>query len=183
MNVLVTGGAGFIGSHLTERLLRDGHQVVVLDNEATGRRENVPAAAHYLKGNVARAEELEPAFAPLTLPSPPAAGGEGRVRGGLDAVCHIAGQVSLVRSFTDPVVDLRTNVEGTVNVLQMCLKYRVPRLLYASSMTVYGRTDILPTPETAACQPVSYYGITKYAGERYVHTTAERVDLDFPFRV
>lgn len=166
MNVLITGGAGFIGSHLTERLLGEGHQVVVLDNEATGRRENVPVAAHYLRGDVSRLEELEPAFA-----------------GGIDAVCHIAGQVSLIRAFTDPVIDLRTNVEGTVNVLQMCLKYRVPRLLYASSMTVYGRTFVLPTPEETACCPVSYYGITKYAGERYVHTTAERNDLDFAFRV
>jgi UDP-glucose 4-epimerase len=70
-----------------------------------------------------------------------------------------------------------------VNVLQLCLRYHVPRLLYASSMTVYGNTDILPTPEETPCQPVSYYGITKYAGERYVHTTAERVDLNFNFHV
>jgi UDP-glucose 4-epimerase len=166
MNILVTGGAGFIGSHLAERLVGEGHRVVVLDNEATGRRENVPAAARYLKGDVSRPDHLEAAFA-----------------GGLDAVCHIAGQVSLIRSFTDPMIDLRTNVQGTVNVLQLCLKYRVPRLLYASSMTVYGRTHTLPTPEEAPCRPASYYGITKYAGERYVHTTAERVDLDFDFRV
>src|SRR5262249_21377205 len=76
MNVLVTGGAGFIGSHLAERLVADGHRVVVFDNEATGRPENVPVAARYLKGDVSSLEELEPAFA-----------------GGLDAVCHIAGQV------------------------------------------------------------------------------------------
>lgn len=166
MRVLVTGGAGFIGSHMADRLAADGHSVVVVDNEFTGRRENVPSAARYLRGDVSCLDELEPAFAE-----------------GLDAVFHIAGQVSLIRSFTDPVIDLRTNVQGTVNTLQLCLKYRVPRLLYASSMTVYGRTDRLPTPETTPCQPVSYYGITKYAGERYVHTTAERVDLDFDFHV
>ena len=73
MNVLVTGGAGFIGSHLSERLLRDGHRVVVLDNEATGRRDNVPPEAHYLRGDVSRPEDVEPAFA-----------------GGLDAVFHHA---------------------------------------------------------------------------------------------
>jgi len=164
VNVLVTGGAGFIGSHLANRLAGEGHDVLVFDNEATGRRENVSAAACYIQGDVTRSADLERAFGT-----------------GLDAVCHIAGQVSLIRSFTDPVIDLRTNVEGTVNVLQLCLKYRVPRLLYASSMTVYGHTDVLPTPEEAPCQPVSYYGITKYAAERYVHTTAERVDLDFDF--
>jgi UDP-glucose 4-epimerase len=165
VNVLVTGGAGFIGSHLADRLAGEGHHVLVFDNEATGRRENV-SAAHYMQGDVTRPADLEQAFGT-----------------GLDAVCHIAGQVSLIRSFTDPVVDLRTNIEGTVNVLQLCLQYRVPRLLYASSMTVYGHTDVLPTPEEAPCQPVSYYGITKYAAERYVHTTAERVDLDFDFHV
>ena len=138
----------------------------MFDNEATGRRENVSAAARYIQGDVTRPADLEQAFGT-----------------GLDAVCHIAGQVSLIRSFTDPVIDLRTNVEGTVNVLQLCLKYRVPRLLYASSMTVYGHTDVLPTPEEVPCQPVSYYGITKYAAERYVRTTAERVDLGFDFHV
>jgi UDP-glucose 4-epimerase len=102
---------------------------------------------------------------------------------GLDAVFHVAGQVSLIRAFSDPVVDLHTNVEGTVNVLQLCLKHRVPRLLHASSMTVYGTGEPLPTPEEAPCAPISYYGITKYAAERYVHATAERTDLDFEFRV
>jgi UDP-glucose 4-epimerase len=139
---------------------------VVIDNESTGLRENVPAAAHYIKGNVSNRDDLEQAFAV-----------------GLDAVCHIAGQVSLIRSFTDPTIDLRTNVEGTLNVLQLCLKYGVPRLLYAGSMTAYGNTTVLPTPEDTPCEPVSYYGITKYAAERYVRTTAERPDLEFAFNV
>jgi UDP-glucose 4-epimerase len=166
MKILVTGGAGFIGSHVADRLIHEGHDVVVLDSEATGRRENVPTAATYVKGDVTRTEDLEPIFAQ-----------------GIDAVCHIAGQVSLIQSFTNPMLDLRTNVEGTVNVLQMCLRFHVPRLLYASSMTVYGPHHQLPTPETVPCKPISYYGITKYAAERYVHTTAERPDLDFEFRV
>jgi UDP-glucose 4-epimerase len=166
VKVLVTGGAGFIGSHLADRLVNEGHDVLVFDNEATGRRENVPAAARYITGDVTHPGELEQFFGT-----------------GLDAVFHVAGQVSLIRSFTDPVADLRTNVEGTLNVLQLCLRYRVPRLLYASSMTVYGHTDVLPTPEETPCQPVSYYGITKYAAERYVRTTAERVDLGFDLNV
>lgn len=166
MKVLVTGGAGFIGSHLADCLVAKGNEVVIIDNESTGRKENVSSEARYIKGDVTHLEELEPAFAY-----------------GLDAVCHIAGHVSLIRSFSDPVLDLRTNVEGTLNALRLCAKYRVPRLLYASSMTVYGSTEVLPTPEREPCQPISYYGITKYAGERYVHTTAERIDLDFDFHV
>lgn len=166
MKVLVTGGAGFIGSHLADRLLRGGHSVLIIDNERTGRRENVPPEAGYVKGDVSRVEDLEPLFA-----------------SGLDAVCHIAGQVSLIGSFTDPVTDLRTNVQGTVNVLQMCLKHRVRRLQFASSMTVYGNNGTLPTAEDTPGGPISYYGITKYAAERYVHATAARPDLDFPFDV
>ncbi|MCE9533151.1 MAG: NAD-dependent epimerase/dehydratase family protein [Planctomycetes bacterium] len=166
MRILVTGGAGFIGSHLTRRLLADGHEVSVVDNESTGRRENVPAAVRYTRADVTRPDELEPVFA-----------------GGFDAVCHLAGQVSIIRSFSDPVADLRTNVEGTVNVLRMCLKYKLPRLVYASSMTVYGDTRKIPTPETEPACPDSYYGITKFAAERYVHSTAERPDLGFNFNV
>jgi UDP-glucose 4-epimerase len=165
VKVLVTGGAGFIGSHMADRLVADGHEVVVYDNLATGLRENVPAA-RFVQGDVSQIEALEQAFS-----------------GGLDAVLHIAGQVSLIRSYTDPVVDLRTNVQGTLNVLTLCVKHRVQRLLYASSMTVYGSDVPLPTPEDSPCEPVSYYGITKYAGERYVHATAARRDLDFPFQI
>jgi UDP-glucose 4-epimerase len=166
VNVLITGGAGFIGSHLATRLVSLGHRVIVIDNEATGRREDVPAGAELVRGDVSQIAELEQLFA-----------------SGLDAVLHVAGQVSLIRSFTDPVVDLRTNVEGTVNVLRLCVAHKVPRLLYASSMTVYGRDGALPTPEDTPCAPISYYGITKYAAERYVHTTAERSDLEFDLHV
>ena len=166
MKVLVTGGAGFIGSSLVERLVEEGHEVVVLDNEATGQRENVSDSARFIYGDVIHRSDLEKAFV-----------------AGPDAVLHMAGQVSLIRSFGDPVLDMRTNVEGTVNVLDMCLKFRVPRLLYASSMTVYGNNATNPISETAFCCPSSYYGITKYAAERYVHATSERRDLNFDFQV
>lgn len=165
MKILVTGGAGFIGTHLCRRLLKDGHAVTVIDNEFNGRRENVPTGATFVFGDVTKLEEIELTFA-----------------AGFDAVCHLAGQVSIIRSFTDPVADLRTNVEGTLNILQMCVRHKVPRLIYASSMTAYGDARVVPTPESEPCRPDSYYGITKHAAERYVLSTAERPDLDFPFR-
>ncbi len=164
MRVLVTGGAGFIGTHLTNRLLLEDHAVTVVDNEFNGDRDNVPGAANFVYADVSRLAEIEPVF-----------------ENGVDAVCHLAGQVSIIRSFGDPITDLRTNVEGTVNILKLCLKHRVPRLLYASSMTAYGNCKTVPTPESEPCCPDSYYGITKFAAERYVHATAERPDLDFKF--
>lgn len=166
MKVLVTGGAGFIGIHLARRLLADGHEVVVVDNESNGELKLVPAGATVARGDVTKPEDLDPVFA-----------------SGLDAVCHIAGQVSIIKAFADPVADLRTNTEGTVQVLKLCVKYKVPRLLYASSMTLYGNAAKVPTAETEPCVPDAYYGITKLAAERYVHATGERPDLGFDFSV
>jgi UDP-glucose 4-epimerase len=160
--VLVTGGAGFIGSHLVEHLLARGDAVTVLDNLSTGTREYVPEDAEVIEGDVADREAVDSAF---------------RTRG-FDAVFHVAGQASIRLSYAEPETDLGTNVVGTVNVLRACIESGVPRLVYASSMTAYGEPELVPTPETVACVPVSYYGVTKYAAERYVHVTAERDDVD-----
>src|SRR5215207_3366274 len=111
MRILVTGGAGFIGTHLCRRLLADGHAVSVIDNESTGKRSGLPVGVAYTKGDVSRISEFEPAFAD-----------------GLDAVCHIAGQVSIIRSFSDPTIDLRTNVEGTLNALLLFMEHKTTRL-------------------------------------------------------
>jgi len=164
--VLVTGGAGFIGSHMADRLLADGNEVVILDNESTGTRANVPTAAHYIAGDVRNPEDVARAFDE-----------------GLDAVFQIAGQASTILSFDNPQNDLSINVGGTLNILQACLEHQVPRLIYASSMICYGHPEQVPISEDHPCRPVSYYGITKYAAERYVHATAARNDLDFDFQV
>lgn len=164
--VLITGGAGFIGSHLAEGLLAAGFEVVALDNEATGNRANLPAGAEFVRGDVREAAELDAVFAR-----------------GIDAVFHIAGQASIRVSFADPAGDLEVNTLGTIRVLEACLRHRVPRLLFASSMTIYGSQPITPTPESAPADPISYYAITKLAAERYVHATALRPDLGFDFHV
>lgn len=162
MRVLVTGGAGFIGGHIVEQLLAAGHQPLVLDNESTGTRANVPSGVPYLKGDVRNVDDVESAFAQ-----------------GVDAVMHIAGQASIRLSFLDPSADLNVNTLGTINVLQACIRHRVSRILFASSMTIYGNTPVVPISEDAPPNPVSYYAITKYAAERYIHTTTARTDLDF----
>jgi len=164
--ILITGGAGFIGGHIAELLLTQGHQVIAVDNLATGKRDNLPTGAELVTGDVTDLDLLDTVFA-----------------GGIDAVMHIAGQASISLSFANPAADLNTNTLGTVRVLQACIKHKVSRLLYASSMTIYGANPITPTPETAPADPISYYAITKYAAERYVHATALRPDLDFDFNV
>jgi UDP-glucose 4-epimerase len=160
--ILVTGGAGFIGSHLVTRLLAEGFGVTVLDNFTTGLREHVPSGADLLEGDVSDRDLVDDVFA----------------NGQFDAVFHVAGQASISRSFAEPDVDLSTNVLGTVNVLRGCLHSEVRRLVHASSMTIYGEPELIPTPEHVACVPVSYYGVTKYAAERYVHIAGASPDVD-----
>jgi len=148
----VTGGAGFIGSHLVERLLADGFVVTVLDNFATGAREHVAPDAALVEGDVSDRAFVDRLFASERF----------------DAVFHVAGQASIRLSFATPEADLSTNVLGTLNVVRGCLDSGVGRLVNASSMTAYGEPDLVPTPEGVPCVPVSYYGVTKYAAERYV---------------
>jgi UDP-glucose 4-epimerase len=162
MRALVTGGAGFIGSHLSDALLSSGCTVVVLDNESTGRAENVPDRATYVRGSVTDPNDVETAFAH-----------------GIDVVFHLAGQASTIRAFAEPEADLVTNVTGTLNIIAACIRHRVPRILYASSMTVYGHPETLPINEEQPARPISYYGVTKYAAERYLMATAMRADLGF----
>jgi UDP-glucose 4-epimerase len=160
--VLVTGGAGFIGSHLVDALLARADDVVVLDNLSTGSRDNVHAEAELVEGDVADADAVRKAFALRPL----------------DAVLHIAGQASIAKSFDEPERDLRVNVVGTLNVVEQAIASGVPRLVHASSMTAYGEPRTIPTPESEPCIPVSNYGVTKYASERYVHVAGARDDVD-----
>jgi UDP-glucose 4-epimerase len=159
--ILVTGGAGFIGSHLCEALLARGDHIVSVDDLSTGSAAYAPAGVELVEVDVADADALHPVFAGARF----------------DAVLHIAGQASIATSFANPGRDLRANVVGTLNVLQECVAAEIPRLVYASSMTVYGEPPVVPTPEDVPCRPVSYYGVTKYAAERYVHVTGAREDV------
>ena len=143
-------------------MLSEGHEVYIIDNESSGSHYNVPEKSNYYCGNINKLSDLEKVFSK-----------------NIDAVYHVAGQVSLIDSFINPIHDLRTNVEGTVNIINMCLKYKISRLLYASSMTVYSDDEAKPFSELARCEPISYYGITKYAAERYIFNTASRIDINF----
>ncbi len=163
---LVTGGAGFIGSHLVDRL-KDTYNVHVVDNLATGDKTFVPKNIPLYIEDVRNKDKV---FSIVQKVKP-------------DIIFHIAGQASNINSFSDPHFDIDVNFKGTVNVVLAALAANVTRFLYASSMTAYGHPDSLPVSEKHSCKPVSYYGISKYAAERFVHATAARTDLINPFNV
>jgi UDP-glucose 4-epimerase len=151
MRVLVTGGGGFIGSHLVERLLRDGHAVRVLDSFVTGQRENLEALgeAELIEGDVQSFERVHNASRDC------------------EVVLHQAALPSVPRSIADPLMTNVVNVTGTLNVLLAARDNNVRRVVYASSSSVYGMTLDLPKRETMAAQPISPYAVSKLAAEGY----------------
>ncbi len=165
-HILVTGGAGFIGSNFTDELINKGYKVTVIDNLSTGLKENINKKAIFIKGDVKKPEDIEKCF-----------------KKKIDVIFHIAGCASTIKSFHDPAADLFTNVLGTINIINAAIKFKVTRLLYASSMTSYGVPDSIPIKETMSTKPISYYGITKYSGERYCLATGLRKDLPFKLNV
>jgi len=163
MRALVTGGGGFIGSHLVERLLSDGHEVCVLDNFATGRRENlVPVAEHVrvIEGDV---QSYERAHAAVL---------------GCEVVFHQAALPSVPRSIQDPLTTNAVNVIGTLNVLLAARDAGVRRVVFASSSSVYGANRQLPKQETMAPAPMSPYAVGKLAGEGYCRSFDEVYGLE-----
>lgn len=151
-HVLVTGGAGFIGSHLVDRLLNDGHEVIVLDNLATGRLENL--AQSNSKGrlsiyqvDITDFDKILPYFRDV------------------EWVFHIAALADIVPSIQHPLRYHRANVDGTIAVLEAARSNGVQRFIYAASSSCYGIPDELPTPETAPIRPMYPYAVTKYIGE------------------
>jgi UDP-glucose 4-epimerase len=154
-SVLVTGGAGFIGSRLADSLLGDGYDIVVADDLSSGKRENVPTGALFLELDLSRREDL------AKLPDRPYAG-----------VLHLAGQSSAKRSFDDPVLDFDANAMSTLLLAQWSLEHGVPVLVHASSMGVYGEGGPEHISEDAPTIPISYYGASKLAAEQLLAVAA-----------
>ena len=152
IKVLVTGGAGFIGSHLVDRLVQEGNQVIVIDNLSTGKRKQVNKKAQLYKMDI-RSKRIERVFRkerPLI-------------------VVHLAAQMNVRLSTEDPVFDADVNILGTLNLLEHAVKHGVRKVSFASSGgAVYGEQEVFPAAESHRTDPLSPYGISKLAGEKYL---------------
>jgi UDP-glucose 4-epimerase len=165
VRIVVTGGAGFIGSHIADRYVSEGHDVVVVDSlwsHGGGRRENVASQSSFVHMDV-RDEDLARVFADFKP----------------DVVCHHAAQHSVAISSRDPKYDAAVNVSGLINVLEAAVKSGARKVIYASSGATYGTPDHFPIDEKTPQRPESPYGITKMVGEHYLRFFKNEHGLDF----
>lgn len=165
MNILVTGGAGFIGSHVAEAYLAAGHEVTVVDNLSSGKREQVPAGAKFSQVSIEDAD-MESVF----KSSPKV----------FDVVNHHAAQIDVRKSVADPKFDAHVNILGSLQLLECCRKYGVKKVIFASSGgTMYGECDQQPGREDKAPEPISPYGVSKLAVEHYLRFYEKIYSLDY----
>lgn len=148
--VLITGVAGFIASHLARRLIAEGYKVTGADDLSSGNLANVPSSVDFIQGDLAERTTIS------QLPND------------CRFILHLAGQSSGEISFDDPVADLQKNTISTLNLVRFGIETGAERIVYASSMSVYGAVPDAPTPETHRCAPLSCYGVGKYASESYL---------------
>lgn len=162
MNILVTGGAGFIASHIVDAFIENGHNVTIIDNLTTGREENINPKAKFYKADIR--DDLTRIFE----------------EGNFDVVNHHAAQIDVRRSVLDPIFDAGVNIIGTLNLLQNSVKFGVKKFMFASTGgAVYGEQDYFPADENHKQQPLSPYGISKLAVEKYLYFYKEVLGLKY----
>lgn len=153
MNILVTGGAGFIGSHVADALINAGLEVTIVDNLSTGVKENLPSKALFIEQDICE-PDIENVFK----------------EGNFDAVYHLAAQIDVRVSVRDPLYDIRVNVAGSVGLLDLARRFGVNRFIFASTGgAIYGEQEDFPASETHPVNPISPYGVAKLAVEKYMY--------------
>ncbi|MCC5632349.1 NAD-dependent epimerase/dehydratase family protein [Nostoc sphaeroides CHAB 2801] len=162
MHFLVTGGAGFIGSHLTEQLLREGHSVTVVDNLSTGKLENLPVHPR-LKLLLKNLLDCQP----KDFPQP------------IDGIAHLAATPSVTQSWNEPLESHQNNLSAMITVLMLCEALNIPRLVFASSAAVYGNKAYLPISEEQLTNPISPYGLQKLVSEQYANLFVKKSNISF----
>lgn len=162
MKILVTGGAGFIGSHIVDLLIARGDQVVVVDNLVSGKEENIHPDAAFYRLDLTSKDLLEV----FEREKP-------------EVVIHQAAQIQVDTSVKDPIHDANTNIIGTIQLLEACRKTGVKKVIYASSAAVYGNPVYLPLDEKHPIHPLSGYGVSKYTAEHYLAVYAHLYQLSY----
>jgi len=153
MKILVTGGAGFIGSWVSEAYIEDGNEVLIIDNLSTGNLNNVPSSAEFIKGDIRDRSVLKAAFSEFNP----------------DIINHHAAQIDVRKSVDDPALDADINIKGTLNLLELSRKSGISKFIFASTGgAIYGEPDLIPADEDTVPMPISPYGISKFSIEKYL---------------
>ena len=154
MKILMTGGAGFIGSHIADAYIAQGHKVIIVDDLSTGKKEFINQKAKFVHLDISDADKLETVFKKF---------------GPFDIINHHAAQKSVTASTKNPTLDAKINILGTLNLLECAKRYNVKKFIFASTGgALYGDGVVLPTPEDAQIAPISPYGIAKFSVENYL---------------
>lgn len=162
-NILVTGGAGFIGSHIVDRLIALGNNVIIIDNFSTGKESNVNSSAKVYRLDTRDKEGLKSVFAEHKF----------------DYVVHQAAKINLNVMTEDSTDDITGSVLGTLNILNCCVEFKIKKIIYASSVAVYGRPKKLPAAETDNLVPIYSYGIAKKCAEEYIKYFSDYYKLNY----
>jgi UDP-glucose 4-epimerase len=163
VKILVTGGAGFIGSNVADRFIQEDHQVTIIDNLFTGVETNVNKKAKFFKMDI-RSVVIEKIFE-RTKP---------------DVLCHHAAQIDVRKSAADPIFDAEINIVGSLNLLNACVKHKVKKVVFASTGgAIYGEQDYFPADENHPANPLSPYGVAKLTIEKYLYFYRETYGIDF----
>ncbi len=163
MKLLVTGGAGFIGSHLVDRLIKNGNKVVVIDNLSTGKKENLNKKAKFYKIDI-----CSPKISQIFRNEKP------------DIVFHYAAQIDIEKSIKNPIQNAKVNILGSLNILENCREFGIKKFIFASSGgAIYEKPNIFPTPEKYFADPLSPYGIAKLSTEKYLNYYYKTFGLPF----
>ncbi|MEK6589225.1 MAG: NAD-dependent epimerase/dehydratase family protein [Nitrospinota bacterium] len=164
MNILVTGGAGFIGSHVVDRYITEGYHVFIIDNLVTGKLKNLNPDAKFYKIDIRDSKRLEDIFKEYTI----------------DCINHHAAQMDVRRSVDDPIYDGDVNILGSLNLLQLAIKYGTKRFIFASTGgAVYGEQKYFPADEEHSQNPLSPYGVSKLSLEKYLYFYKTAYNLDY----